>query len=204
MKAGVSIGFFAALKWVNLNTNWLWVNEPIEITLVDLGAADYCDSYRYPKSLCCSNTAGVSDLYLPTALSIIMISWWGASHHSCHVHHAVLSTSLWGIEDFHLYPVYAIPETLFTFMSWFYLPNFQRVILDSGCAKSLFFHCLQCLFHCSRNYISWDFADLFGEHPAHDFGLHSFATVWANLLPALIGSPSFILWDTLPSKANLF
>ncbi|MGC4021829.1 MAG: ATP-binding protein [Cyclobacteriaceae bacterium] len=65
-------------------------------------------------------TQGASDLYFPTALSLIMINWWGPTRVISSMYiNAVLSTGLWGITNYYQWPLFAIPETLFTLSSWF-------------------------------------------------------------------------------------
>lgn len=72
-------------------------------------------------------TEGVSDLYFPTALSIVMINWWGPARIIPAMYlNALLSTGLWGINNFYQWPIYAIPETLFTFSSWLLFTKFKK------------------------------------------------------------------------------
>ena len=85
---------------------------------------------------------GVADYYLPTALSLVLINWWGPRVVLPALYiNAVLSTYLWGIpvERWYTWMVYAIPETLFSFLSWFlfrkffsgkyWLPNIRHTLL---------------------------------------------------------------------------
>jgi two-component system, sensor histidine kinase len=85
---------------------------------------------------------GVADYYLPTALSIVLINWWGPLRVLPMMYlNATLSTYLWGIPDERWYQwfVYAIPETLFTFLSWYlfrvlfagkyWLPDIRNTVL---------------------------------------------------------------------------
>jgi two-component system, sensor histidine kinase len=65
---------------------------------------------------------GVADYYLPTALSVLLVNWWGPRIVLPVMYfNAVLSTYLWGIpaDRWPDWLVYGIPETMFTFMSWF-------------------------------------------------------------------------------------
>jgi signal transduction histidine kinase len=65
---------------------------------------------------------GVTDYYVPTALSLILINWWGPARVLPIMYlNAALSTYLWGIpvDRWHHWFVYAIPETLFTFLAWY-------------------------------------------------------------------------------------
>lgn len=65
---------------------------------------------------------GVVDYYLPTALSLILINWWGPARVLPVLYlNAVFSTYLWGIPGDRWYQwfVYAIPETVFVALSWY-------------------------------------------------------------------------------------
>jgi hypothetical protein len=109
---------------------WTWVATAIiihigtEISLV----------FKYDQ--------GVADYYLPTALSIILINWWGPMRVLPVMYlNAVLSTYMWGIpvERWYTWMLYGIPETFFTFLSWFlfrkvyngkyWLPDIRNTIL---------------------------------------------------------------------------
>lgn len=82
---------------------------------------------------------GVADYYLPTAISIILVNFWGPWRTIPAVYiNATLSTSLWGVSDVYLWPVYAFPETLMVFLSWYWftlklegkywLPNIRNLL----------------------------------------------------------------------------
>jgi two-component system, sensor histidine kinase len=65
---------------------------------------------------------GVADYYLPTALSLILVNWWGPVRVLPVMYlNAVLSTYLWGIpaDRWPHWLLYGMPETLFTFLSWY-------------------------------------------------------------------------------------
>jgi two-component system, sensor histidine kinase len=65
---------------------------------------------------------GVADYYVPTALSLILINWWGPIRVLPVMYlNAVLSTYWWGIPADRWYDwfIYGVPETLFTFLSWY-------------------------------------------------------------------------------------
>lgn len=73
-------------------------------------------------SLLARHDLAVSDYYLPTALSLILIHWVGPKYVIPVVFINSASTSyLWGnpVEQWPLWFVFAIPETLFAFLSWF-------------------------------------------------------------------------------------
>jgi hypothetical protein len=65
---------------------------------------------------------GVADLYLPTAISIILVNWWGPSRVIPVMYlNASLTTYFWGIpvDRWFVWFIYSIPETLLTFLSWY-------------------------------------------------------------------------------------
>lgn len=73
-------------------------------------------------SLLARQDLSVSDYYLPTALSIILIHWIGPKYVLPVVYLNAFCTSyLWGnpIDKWTLWFVFAIPETIFAFLSWF-------------------------------------------------------------------------------------
>lgn len=85
---------------------------------------------------------GVADYYLPTALSLILINWWGPARVIPAMYiNAVLSTYLWGIplERWPHWLLYGMPETIFTALSWYlfsylykgkyWLPDIQNTIM---------------------------------------------------------------------------
>jgi signal transduction histidine kinase len=111
-----------ALPW------WTWV---LPILVLQIGTQ---------ISLHFKYTQGVADHYLPTALSIIMINWWGPLRVIPTLYiNAVLSTGLWGIADIYQWPIYSMPETIFATLSWllftklgkgqFWFPNVKSLIL---------------------------------------------------------------------------
>src|SRR5690606_15904825 len=83
---------------------------------------------------------GVADYYLPTAISIILVNIWGPWRTIPAVYiNATLSAYLWQAENVLLWPVYAFPETLMVFLSWYWfthrlhgkywLPNIRNLLL---------------------------------------------------------------------------
>jgi two-component system, sensor histidine kinase len=85
---------------------------------------------------------GVADYYLPTSLSVLLINWWGPARILPVMYiNAVLSTYLWGIplDRWTHWLAYGIPETVFTFLSWYlfrklfngkyWLPDTQSTVL---------------------------------------------------------------------------
>ncbi len=93
-------------------------------------------------SLLSRHDLSVSEFYLPTALSIALIHWFGPRVILPIVYINAVGTSyLWGnpIERWPLWFLFAIPETLFAFLSWYlfrivyrgkyWLPNIYNLIL---------------------------------------------------------------------------
>ncbi len=86
---------------------WTWV---LPIILIHIGTE---------ISLQLNYAHGVADHYLPTAISIILINWWGPLRVIPAMYiNATISTGMWGIDNVSQWPIYAIPETMFTFLSW--------------------------------------------------------------------------------------
>jgi two-component system, sensor histidine kinase len=117
-----------ALRSTNALPWWTWI---LPILILQCGTQ---------ISLHFKYTQGVADHYLPTALSIIMINWWGPLRIIPALYlNATFSTGLWGIENFSQWPIYSVPETLFAFLSWFlftklargqfWFPNIKSLIL---------------------------------------------------------------------------
>ena len=62
---------------------------------------------------------GSSAWYLPVPLGIILIHWWGPRVLLALYVNSVFSTPLWGLPDWRLWPLYAAPETIEVFLSYF-------------------------------------------------------------------------------------
>jgi signal transduction histidine kinase len=60
-----------------------------------------------------------SVFYIPTAIGIVLIYWWGPRILPALYINAVLSCGFWDIHDKLTWPVYGLPETLFVFLSWY-------------------------------------------------------------------------------------
>ncbi len=94
---------------------WTWV---IPIIVLHIGT-EISLQFKY--------TAGVSDIYLPTALSVVMINFWGPMRIIPAMYlNAFLSTGLWGIKEFYQWPILAIPETVFTLTSWLLFTKLKK------------------------------------------------------------------------------
>ena len=80
-------------------------------------------------SLLFKYSQGVTDYYLPTALSLVLIQWWGPRVVLPILYlNSTLSTYLWGIpaDQWYKWPVYALPETGFTFLGWLLFRKIYR------------------------------------------------------------------------------
>lgn len=63
---------------------------------------------------------GVTAFYLPTALSVVLIYWWGPLRVLPAVFiNATMSAYLWDVSRVYLWPIYALPETILAFLSWY-------------------------------------------------------------------------------------
>jgi len=69
-------------------------------------------------SLATMVSPGVSATYLPIPLALVMSFWWGPRVLVGVFLNAMFSASLWDLERWRLYPVYAIPETAAVFVGW--------------------------------------------------------------------------------------
>ncbi|MCU0356031.1 MAG: ATP-binding protein [Cyclobacteriaceae bacterium] len=83
---------------------------------------------------------GVSSFYLPTAFAIVLIHWWGPKRVlPLYYLLATLNTFFWGVENWLLWPLYAVPEVLAAYLSYFlfcklakgkyWLPNTRQFLL---------------------------------------------------------------------------
>jgi two-component system, sensor histidine kinase len=82
---------------------------------------------------------GISAIYLPTALGVVLVNWWGPRKIIPLVYlNAVGSSFLWGIPDVKDWFIYSIPETIMVFLSWYlftvvakgkyWLPDIQNLL----------------------------------------------------------------------------
>ncbi len=73
-------------------------------------------------SLLTKHDLAVSDFYLPTAIAIILVNWFGPRLVLPIMYvNAVLTSHMWGtpLEDWPLWFLYGLPEVFFAFLSWF-------------------------------------------------------------------------------------
>ncbi|HEX5167584.1 MAG TPA: ATP-binding protein [Cyclobacteriaceae bacterium] len=107
---------------------WTWV---VPVFVLHMGS-EVSVLLRYDQ--------GVSAYYLPTAISIVLIQWWGPWRVLPAVFlNATLSTSLWGVARIYLWPVYAFTDVIAAFLSWYlfskiaqgkcWLPDIKQLLL---------------------------------------------------------------------------
>lgn len=116
---------------MNAETNrlpwWTWV---IPIFVLHIGS-EVSVLLRYDQ--------GVSAYYLPTAISIVLIHWWGPRVLPAVYLNAIVSNTLWGVSRIYLWPVYGFTDVIVTFLSWylfskkakgkFWLPEIKHLLL---------------------------------------------------------------------------
>jgi len=63
---------------------------------------------------------GVSTLYLPTAVAIVMVNWWGVARVIPALYIvATLNTYYWGIAEYWLWPILSAPEAIAVLISYY-------------------------------------------------------------------------------------
>ncbi len=82
-------------------------------------------------------TTGSSLFYFPISIALILTYWWGPRVLLGFYLNAAASAALWGLQEPLYYPLYALPEVLFVFLSWLlfiklvngkcWLPNITHV-----------------------------------------------------------------------------
>lgn len=82
---------------------------------------------------------GVSTFYIPTAIAVVLVNWWGFARVVPALYLvATLNTYYWGIEDWRLWPVLSAPEVIGVITSYllfrkvthgkYWLPNTNQLI----------------------------------------------------------------------------
>lgn len=120
----------------NASSNLPWWTWIVPIVLIHLGS-EISLLFKYAQ--------GVADLYLPTAIALILIQWWGPARVVPAMYvNAVFSTYLWGIpvDRAQQWFLYGMPETMFLILSWllfrvaangkYWLPDIRSLILFLG------------------------------------------------------------------------
>lgn len=109
--------------------------------MVDFSHLYNCFHFGTHVSLLTRYDSSVSEYYLPTALSLILIYWWGPKPVLPAMFlNAALTSPLWGnpVEQWYNWFLFALPETLFPVVSWFlfrivykgkyWLPDVQNLV----------------------------------------------------------------------------
>lgn len=112
--------FMKTLEPLSVRSNWL-TGKPVMTTVLTVLVVFLILHAGSHLSLLARRDLAVSDYYLPTALSIVLIHWLGPRYVLPIVYlNAVCTSYLWGnpIERWTLWFIFAIPETLFAFLSW--------------------------------------------------------------------------------------
>jgi signal transduction histidine kinase len=81
---------------------------------------------------------GSSLFYFPGPLALILVYWWGPRVLLPYYINSALCAGFWGLDRVELWPVYALPEVVFAFLSWLlfikmangqcWLPNIRQTI----------------------------------------------------------------------------
>jgi len=91
---------------------WTWV---LPILIIHLGTRISVWSHV---------TSGSSLFYFPVPIALILTYWWGPRVLVGFYLNAVLSAGLWDLQNTMYYPLYALPEVIFVFLSWLFFPRF--------------------------------------------------------------------------------
>ncbi len=83
---------------------------------------------------------GISTFYLPTAIAIVLVNWWGLARVIPTMYIvATLNTYFWGVADWRLWPIFSVSEVIGVIISYhlfrkiikgkYWLPNTRQLIL---------------------------------------------------------------------------
>ena len=105
---------------------WIWI---IAFILLQL-SSEYSIFFLY--------TPGTADVYLTFSIGVILIYWLGPKVLLLAYLNALVDCYFWGHENLYSWPLFAIPETLFFFLSWwlfvrlgkgkFWLPDLGNLV----------------------------------------------------------------------------
>jgi signal transduction histidine kinase len=73
-----------------------------------------------------SVTTGSALFYFPIPIALVLTYWWGPRVLAGFYLNAVLSAWLWKIDNVLYYPLYALPEVIFVFLSWLFFIRLLR------------------------------------------------------------------------------
>ncbi len=96
-------------KEINQLPLWTWI---VPLLVFQLGS-QFSALFKYAP--------GAAFYYLPTSIGIILINWWGPKRVIPALYiNAIVSAHLWDVGPWYLWPLYALPETIFVFLSWYF------------------------------------------------------------------------------------
>jgi signal transduction histidine kinase len=107
---------------------WTWVVGLLVLQTCSLISAQF------------ESDSGILAIYLPTAIGIILVNWWGPWRVIPLVYFSgVLGSFYWNVQEIELWFLFPLPETLMIFLSWFlfthkaqgkyWLPNIRSLLL---------------------------------------------------------------------------
>lgn len=150
---------------------------------------------------------GVSLIYFPTAISVVLINWWGPLRTLPAVFiNATLSTYLWDVSSVFLWPVYSASDLIFILLSWllftkllkgkYWIPDVRSLILYL--LFGILIPVLVEILYLELTLIYFD------DHQAHQFATH-FTTNVLSDFTASFGITLPILYYVTPyvKKKNL-
>lgn len=124
------------MNWPRLHTrhtNVPWWAYVLSLVLIHVGTQ---------ISLLTKFDSSVSEYYLPTAIALILVHWWGIKCVLPAMYiNATLTAPLWGnpVDEWYNWFLFSIPETMFPFLSWFlfrviykgkyWIPDVQNLVL---------------------------------------------------------------------------
>jgi len=105
---------------------WIWIVAFLLLHLISI----YSIYFLY--------TPGTADVYLTFAVGLVLVYWLGPRVLILAYLNALINCYYWGHESLSSWPIFAIPETFFFFLSWYlfiywakgkyWLPDLNSVI----------------------------------------------------------------------------
>lgn len=117
---------------------------------------------------------GVSTFYIPTAIAVVLVNWWGFARVVPALYLvATLNTYYWGVEDWRLWPVLSAPEVIGVITSYllfrkvsrgkYWLPNTNQLIRFIVLALAIPITVELLLLQCTLIYLDYQTWENFGE-----------------------------------------
>ncbi len=117
---------------------------------------------------------GVSTFYIPTAIAVVMINWWGVARVIPAMYIVTtLNTYYWGVEEWWLWPVFSVSEVISTLISYYlfrklvkgkyWLPTTRDLILFTVFALLIPIAIELVLLQTTLNYFEVGSSSSFGE-----------------------------------------